>query len=224
MSNPSIVKANTLIEASYLLTLQEQRLILACLSKIDSRNPIPDNIDLTVSEFSLLMGIDIKIAYKELYDAAERLYEQSIKIESDERIVEFRWISCKVYKKKGEGKITLTWSPQVKAYISQLKSRFTSYKLKHVAKLQSTYSLRLYEILMQFDKTGCRLISITDLKVMLNLEKKYPEFRDFNKWVIKTAVNELNQCSDLIVNYDVIRLGRKASSIRFQFGARIQEN
>ena len=36
-----VTKANALIEASYNLTLNEQRIILACAAKLDGRKPMP---------------------------------------------------------------------------------------------------------------------------------------------------------------------------------------
>ncbi|WP_299011851.1 replication initiation protein [uncultured Shewanella sp.] len=217
MNNSNITKSNSLIAASYMLSLQEQRLILACLSKIDSREETPDSIELTVQEFSTLMGVNLKRAYNELYDAAEKLYDQSITIENEDRVIKFRWVQHQVLWRKGEGKITLTWSKEVKGYISQLKNRFTTYKLRHIANLQSIYSMRLYEILMQFDSTKHRLIKVEELRKTFLLNDKYPEFKDLNKYVIKNAVNELNQRSDLIVSYDIIKQGRKASALRFDF-------
>jgi hypothetical protein len=63
MNNLSITKSNYLLEARYKLPVQAQKLVLACLGKVDSRNEIPREIVMTASEFSELMGIDIKNAH-----------------------------------------------------------------------------------------------------------------------------------------------------------------
>ena len=80
MSNLSVSKSNNLIDASYKLNVQAQKLVLACLRKIDSRpdKSIPKEISLTASEFSNLMGIDIKNAHREFYKAADALFKSSI--------------------------------------------------------------------------------------------------------------------------------------------------
>jgi len=95
VSLAKIAKANYLVEASYSLTLQEQRLILACLSKIDARNEIQKAIELTASEYSSLMSIDIKNAHRELYKAADKLYDRSIVVADPEKTEEFRWVQKK---------------------------------------------------------------------------------------------------------------------------------
>ncbi len=41
MSNLTVTKSNSLIQSSYKLTLNEQRLVLACIAQLDSRRPLP---------------------------------------------------------------------------------------------------------------------------------------------------------------------------------------
>lgn len=71
-----VTKANALIEASYNLTLNEQRIILACAAKVDGRKPMPREavFVLDVDEFVELFGSDPKNAYAEMEEAASKLY------------------------------------------------------------------------------------------------------------------------------------------------------
>lgn len=223
MTLAKVSKGNYLVEASYSLTLQEQRLILACLSKIDARNEAPKTIELTASEYSSLMNIDIKNAHRELYKAADRLYERSILVTDPDKTEEFRWVQKKVKYLKGEGRIKLFWSDDVMIYISQLKRRFTSYRLSDVAQLNTSYAIRLYELLMQFNSTKERYISLTKLREFFKLEEKYLLFRDFNKWVIKPSVNEINRASNLDVTYSLLKDGRNVSGLRFDFQEKRQQ-
>lgn len=216
-SNLQIGKSNYLVEASYKLSLQEQRLILACLAKIDSRQDVPKIMSLTAQEYSETMGIDVKNAHRELYKAAERLYDRSIKVSDPEKIEEFRWVQKKVTYIKGEGKIVLTWSDDVLKYISQLKNRFTTYKLRYIASLQSSYSIRLYELLMQFSSTSERTIYLEDFRSLLQLHDKYQNFKDLNKKIIKPAIKELNEISDLNVILKTIKKGRSVTALSFDF-------
>lgn len=219
MNNLSVTKSNHLIDASYKLNAQAQKLVLACLGKIDSR---PDKtptkeVTITASEFSELMNIDMKNAHRELYKAAEALFKCSIILKDDNEETELYWVQKKAKKLKGEGAITLTWSDDVLKYICQLKSRFTSYKLRNIAQLQSSHSIRLYELLMKFNATGERVIFLDDFKSALGISDKYSEFKDLNKWVIKPAIEELNQRSDLIIKFDTIKKGRTVAALVFEF-------
>ena len=91
---------------------------------------------------------------------------------------------------KGEGAIRLVWSNRILRYISQLRGHFTSYKLKNIAQLQSSHSIRLYELLMKFNSTGERVIYLDDFKSALGISDKYPEFKILKCAVIKPAVEE----------------------------------
>lgn len=212
-----VTKANHLIQASYSMTLQEKKLVLAALSCCDSRNEPKKTVSISASNFAEVTGMDLKHAHTELYKAADKLFDRSIKVSDPDQTEEFRWIQSKIKKHKGEGLITLTWSDPILKYISQLKTQFTSYRLGSVGRLQSVYSIRLYELLMQFSKTGDRVISVSDFRDLLELEDKYKQFKDLNKWVIKPAVRELNQRSDLEITYETISEGRKVRALSFTF-------
>lgn len=215
MNNYSVVKSNELIDASYKLNVQAQKLVLACLGKVDPRDKIPKEMTITAIEFSELMGIPN--AHRELYLAVDALYGATIQLRDGNEDIELRWIQKKSKKIKGSGSITITWSDDVLKYISSLQRRFTTYKLKHIAELQSSHSIRLYELLMRFSSTGERIISLGDFKSALGISDKYSEFKDLNKWVIKPSVKELNQRSDLIIQYESIKKGRSVSLLSFSF-------
>lgn len=219
MNNLSVAKSNNLIDASYKLNVQAQKLVLACLGKIDSR---PDatpqkEVTLTALEFSELMGIDIKNAHRELYKAADALFKSSIILHEGDDEIELYWIQEKAKKLKGEGAIRIVWSDRILRYICQLKSRFTTYKLRNIASLQSGHSIRLYELLMKFNATGERVIYLDDFKSALGISDKYPEFKVLNRDVIKPAIDELNQRSDLIIKFDTIKKGRTVAALAFEF-------
>jgi plasmid replication initiation protein len=215
MNNFSVTKSNSLIDASYKLNVQAQKLVLACLGKVDPRSEIPKQMTITAAEFSELMGVPN--AHRELYIAVDALFGSSIKIREGNDDVEVYWIQKKSKKIKGAGSVTITWSDDVLKYISSLKSRFTSYKLRNIANLQSGHSIRLYELLMKFNSTGERIIYLNDFKSALGLEDKYSEFKVLNRDVIKPAIKELNQRSDLVIKYETIKKGRTVAALSFEF-------
>jgi plasmid replication initiation protein len=215
MNNLSVTKSNCLIDASYQLNVQAQKLVLACLGKADPRSEIPKEMTLTAIEYSELMGIPN--ARRDLYKAADSLFDAVIVLKDENEEVKIRWIQKGVKKLKGEGAVVITWSDEVLKYISSLQSRFTTYKLRHIAELQSSHSIRLYELLMKFNSTGERVIYLDDFKSALGLSGKYAQFKELNKFVIKASVEELNQRSDLIISYETIKKGRTVAALSFTF-------
>ena len=217
MNNLSVTKSNYLIDASYKLNTQAQKLVLSCLAKVDSRDEIPREITITAQEFSALTGINIKNSYRELYKASDALWNAEITIIEGATKTRLRWVQKDIKKLQGSGSVTITWSDEVLKYISQLKSRFTTYKLRNIAELQSGHSIRLYELLMKFNSTGERIIYLDDFKSVLGLGGKYSQFKILNRDVIKPAINELNQRSDLIIKYETIKKGRAVIALGFEF-------
>lgn len=215
MNNLSVTKANNLIDASYRLNIQAQKLVLACLGLVDPRSEIPKTMTITALQFADLMGIPN--AHRELYSAVDALYGATIVLKEGNDDVELRWIQKKSKRIKGAGSITITWSDEVLRYISQLQSRFTTYKLRNIANLQSSHSIRLYELLQRFNDKNYRVILIDDFRIALGLGDKYSQFKDLNKWVIKPSVEELNQRSDLVIEYDTIKKGRTVTALAFTF-------
>jgi plasmid replication initiation protein len=212
-----INKSNLLVDASYHLTLWEQRLILAALSQIKSKTKISKEVTISVMDYAELMQVDIKNAHRELYQSVEKLYDRSVVIKHENKVEEFRWIQRKALYHKGEAKISFSWSDDVLAYISELNGRFTSYRLADVAQLKTSYAIRIYELIIRFNKTSVRWIDLVDFKNLLKLDDKYPLFKDLNKRVIKPAIKEINASSNLLVHYSTQKKGRNISRLYFDF-------
>jgi plasmid replication initiation protein len=159
----------------------------------------------------------MKNAHRELYKAADTLFKSTITLYEGDEEIEIYWIQEKAKKLKGEGAVRFIWSDRIVKYISQLRSRFTTYKLRNIANLQSSHAIRLYELLMMFNSTGERIIYLDDFKSALGIADRYPEFKVLNRDVIKPAVKELNQRSDLLIKYETIKKGRTVAALTFEF-------
>jgi len=223
MSDLIAYKSNALIEASYKLTLQEQRFLLVCISRIKS------GVDAPPAELQKTMTISAAELYDafpdmgrqhaeaKLKEAIDRLWDRSVIIRDENKREEFRWVQYRAQYLKGEAKVEITFSDAIMPYLTQLKGQFTKVVVKNVSSLSSTYSVRIYELLQQFRSTGDRTIAIDDFRSMLAVEEKYGQFKDLNKMIIKPAVAELNEKSDLAVTVETVKQGRKVIALRFRF-------
>lgn len=218
LSNFVVTKSNVLIQASYKLNLNEQRLVLACVAQLDGRRPMPkDNLfTLHVADFAEVYGIPLGQAYEALGEAAKTLYERDIKVYDGKVKERFRWIYHVKYH-EGDAKVTVGFSPTVAPYLSLLNQQFTSYQLKRVAALGSAYSIRLFEMLSQYKGTGIYVVRLDDFKALLEVEDKYPRFFDLCKRVIDPAVSELKEKSGLDIGWRAVRKGRSVERLEFVF-------
>lgn len=216
----TVTKSNILIEASYKLTLEEQRLILACIAQLDGRKSVPDDMTITAIDYADIFGLPQKTAYQQLATAAKRLYLRDVRIDNlaAKQRTHLRWIQDITYH-PGEGKVALSFSNKVKPYLGELKNRFTSYKLQQVAKIKSTYAIRIYELLQQYQSTGTRIIHVEDLRDYLDLQGKYPSFKQFKQSVLNRSIDELNNKTDLIISVETLKKGRKIYALKFTFFA-----
>ena len=215
-----ITKSNDLVEASYKLTLNEQRVLLMAIAHIDSRKPLIKKYYFRISarDFAETFGIEIKHAYEALEDAAKRLLKQIVQTYDRKNKVceQFHWVFHVKYF-NGEGFVELGFSPNIIPYLTLLSQRFTSYELQHITRLNSSYAIRLYELLKQFAQTNERVIPLERFKERLELADQYPRFFDLKRRVIQPAVDEINAYTDLEVKWDTVRKGRKVMSLMFIF-------
>ena len=97
-------KSNALIQAAFKLTLNEHRLILAAIAKLDSRRisirPGYDQISkvrIYATEFAETFGVSSKDAYRMIREGANQLYERSVQTFDGSVRGRFRWISKEEY-------------------------------------------------------------------------------------------------------------------------------
>lgn len=223
IENHLVVKSNALIQASYRLSLNEQRLILLAVSGLRSQLPgvhpkfnQVDGIRITASEFAEAFNLPANKAYEALKEATNELYERSIVKISGKHVSKMRWVSAVEYH-DGEGWATLSFSPQVTPHLTSLGRKFTEYRLGQVANLRSTYSVRIFEWCIQFADTGWLQIELDDLIQRLGVE--YTRFTDIRRYVIDPAVEELRSKSKLEISWEPIKEGRKVKAVRFTFSA-----
>lgn len=213
-SDKRIVKvANELIRAVQRLGLNEKRLLMLGLTKVDSSGSINQLVAIKADEFANIYGISKKTAYETIKTTKERLWEREALIDD----AGIRWVIT--YKTpKDAGYIELRFHPDLSDYIIDLKGHFTQYLLSKAADFKHIYSWRLFELLMQFRTTGLLKMPIDDFKRIMEVPEAYE--RDFGlirSKVINLALNEIKEKAGLPVAIAVEKEGRKVKTLKFTF-------
>lgn len=209
-----VVKSNQVIEASYRLSVTEQRVLLSAIAKIPKQVEVSDDVIYTVNVQDLnKIGIHEKASYRELKLAVDRLYERSINF-IDGTTSKIRWVQ-RIDFNDSKSEIAIRFSKDILPYISNVKENFTQYLLSDVATMKSAYSFRLYELLAQYKNIGKRLIGIDDLRLMLVVGKKYKTTGNFIAWVVEPSLKEINQVTNLTVSVEPKKTGRKYTHLEF---------
>lgn len=220
----TVHKSNDLVEASYSLTLSEQRIILAAIGRINGYDPASLKVmrtRITAREYAARYNLDENSAYEALQAAADRLYERDIRRIEGRVRERFRWVSSVKYD-DGEGAIELGWSLEILPYLTLLEQRYTIYDLEQISRLESTYSIRLYEMLVRWKGTGEWYIKLSDFRDRLDLGDKYPRFSSLKARVIQPAVDAINLHTDLDLDWEPIRKGRQVVRLMFIVAERRQ--
>ncbi|WP_067334798.1 replication initiation protein [Faucicola atlantae] len=115
----------------------------------------------------------------------------------------------------------LVFNDDLLPLISDLHKSFTKFLAKDVAGLQSVYSVRIYQLLMQYNNnnngSGWVHLSLDDLRFMFKLQNKYSNVKDLKVRVLDTACREITAKTPYDVSYSMQKKGRKFDSVRFEF-------
>lgn len=230
MDSPQVYKSNALVEASYRLSVYEQRIILACIAQVRRDKPLTDQQLYAVSaqQIADMTGTQLGTAYQNLKAASERLFERRVTLheapngKGSDKVRLTRWVQTVEYR-EAEGMVALRFGTDMVPYLSQLTEQFTRYALADVARMDSAHAIRLYELLCQWRDTGEREVSIEWLREAFQLEGKYPAIKDFKRRVIEPAVEQINELSPLWVKWDQRKTGRRVSHLTFTFGEKAPE-
>src|SRR5574337_911960 len=108
------------------------------------------------------------------------------------------------------------FSHEMTPHLFEIKkqSGFTRYYLKQTSALRSVYAWRLFELMMQFKKTGLLRINIEDfyyaMEAPLSCQK---DFFNLKQRVIEPAVKELSEKNNMLIAWECQKKGgRKITS------------
>jgi len=211
-----IVKHNKLIEANYKLTLQEQKIILILASQINKDDENFRSNIFKVEDLAKILNLKTKSFYSDLKNLTERLLSRVIKIKEPDGLLQISWLSSAKYY-DNEGKVELSFDKKLTPYLLQLKTHFTKLSLKKLINLESIYAVRIYEICKQYENMGQIIITIKELKEILQIKdkKSYKLYSNIKLRVLLVAQKEINEKTDLKIDFEEIKTGRKITGLKF---------
>lgn len=222
-----VVKANDLIRKTrYDLTTQQQKIILFCISKIKPDDLPETEYEIDINDICDACGINIDYGgyyYKTIKDDLQALTHRLWVKMPDKSEQTVSWIGdAKIIPLSG--KVYITFHKAMSPYLFELKERYTQYHLEDVLVFKGKYTIRLYEILRSY--TTQRAIEegwernasfkVDELRELLSVDG-YKRWADFDKYIVKKAVDEINLCNDeMHIEYETYKNGgRNVESINF---------
>ncbi len=231
-----IKKSNDLIEARYRFDIWETRVFTSILSEIEQQDEDFRVYRVYLRDIIKEFNINNGDAYELLRQATHSLMNKKLYVnyEQDGAIRE------KIYhiirkadvmksildesRRKVNEYVDISIDPEMKPLLLELKSRFTTYDVQNVVKFKSSYTLRIYEHLKQYEKIGKRTLDIEYLKRIFELTTEYPLFANFYQKVVDPAFRDINEFTDLTISrIEKIKAGKKVESLQFFFHAKAKD-
>ena len=215
MDKQLVVKSNFLVEASYRLSAIEQKIILTLATQIKQTDKEFQKYHFNLGELSSFLGLKTNSDYAYLREVSKNLLSKVLTLRKEDSTLQTHWLESVEYFEK-QGKIAMNFNPELKPFLIQLKNNFTKYQLKYAVKLKSLFSIRMYELLKQYEKIGSREFDLVDLRSLVGVEAgEYPLYGNFKAKVIFVAQKELKARTDIFFEFEEIKIGRSVGKIRF---------
>ena len=219
-----VVKTNQLNSALQNLSLPEIRIVqLAIVDARETNTGLCTDKPLRIDalRYAEMFETTRQNGYKRMKEAEETLFNRRFSyIDDDGKVVKSRWIQQVRYL-DDEGAIELVFTLAVVNGISRIDGAedfFTSYLLEQTASMDSIYSVRLYELLVQWKAAKqTPMFALERFREQLGVEiNEYKAMCDFKKRVLQVAINEINEKSDIKISYEQVKKGRSIAGFKFK--------
>ena len=225
MKKDLVVKTNRLNQAFQVLTLAELHIVqLAIVDARETGTGLNTDTPLRIDarRYAEVFNTTRQNAYQRMKEAEDTLFNRRFSFYDDDgKLVKSRWIQQVRYL-DDEGAIELVFTLAVVQGISRIdgvKEFFTQYLLSQTAQLNSVYSARLYELLIQWRSTGkVPIIDLGDFREQLGIGiNEYQRMHHFKARVLEPAIKEINEKTDIKAEYEQHKKGRVISGFSFKF-------
>lgn len=238
LSKRKVVEHNSLITSIAKMDKTPLKMFELAVSCINTEEPPKDHtVYLSKEELFDFFKVADNDKHSRFKQAVENMQKQAFfKIkEKKEHGFEFENIVPIPYVKWTDyhDEVTIRFSPEIMPYLINLKKNFTQHALSDISELNSKYSIILYRWLSmnynQYEhysyKGGRReeqvedyrnpSISIRELREMTDTVNEFKRFYDFEKWILRQPLEEINDHTSFNVTYDKVKKGRSIDSIVF---------
>ena len=239
LSKRKVVEHNSLITSIAKMDKTPLKMFELAVSCINTEEPPKDNaVYLSKEELFSFFKVSDNDKHSRFKQAVAKMQEQAffeIKEEKNKgfkfrRILPIPTVEWTDY----DDKAMIQFNQFIMPYLIDLKAEFTQYKISELKELNSKYSIILYRWLSmnynQYEhysyKGGRReeqvetyrnpLITVKELREITDTVSLYQTFKDFDSYVLKNSLKEINAYTSFNVTYDKVKKGRSIDSIVFQ--------
>ena len=210
---------NVITNARHELTAVQLDIYFMMLSRLKPGDSKDTKYLISVKEVEDLTGRQWN--YQQLREATAGLIGKVFEIEEEDGLLQVALMSSAKYL-RGQGKIQLSITEDLKPYLVDLKNNFTSFQLFCVLSMTSKYAKWMYVQFSRWKDVGFLMYEVEQLKYRLNLKdpnskapEQYKQWGQFRTNVLEPAIKQINELSDLRVSYTIEKKGKSIHKLNF---------
>lgn len=238
LSKRKVVEHNSLITSIAKMDKTPLKMFELAVSCINTEEPPKDNtIYLSKRDLFAFFKVSDNDKHRRFKEAVEKMQKQAFFQIKEEQgkgfkfksIVPIPYVEWTDY----HDEVKIEFHREIMPYLINLKKNFTQHALSDLSELNSKYSIIIYRWLSmnynQYEhysvKGGRRAeqvesyrnpsISVKELRTMTDTVNEFKRFYDFEKWILRQPLEEINAHTSFNVSYDKIKKGRSIDSIVF---------
>ena len=200
-----------IFNAQYKLSPREQKLILYLIANMDPQKQERFHEQtVTVREFEKMLKADSKKwggLYTELRDITKRIRSKGIEFDTNIRVDGHRfpgyinWFQSVTPMENNEGEVCIKFlfSEDLKPYLINL-NQYARINYTEAAMLKSGFAIRMFQIfkahrgkMREHEQVSELVYELNNLKKLLGIADKYPDFRNFRRRVLNIIEREMNE-------------------------------
>lgn len=202
--------------------LGELKVLDTYLSRINARDPEATTVRFSKEEYETLMGIE-RMRPERLGKYVDSLMGKTITVPDKDSRGGWRKYTLFDYSEcsqddDGQWWIDLSCTSKAKSLFFNIDGvGYIRYQLKNVLPLTSKYSVLLYLYLLdnRFRSRWETPVEYLRFSVFRCVDPLYEEFKYLNQRILKKAMSEINEKTDLTFEYEPVKNGRRVAAIKW---------
>ena len=225
LDNPVLKMSNRLIEGRYNLTPIEQKVLIAMAAVISKNTKEFDKVKIRVKDLIDFCEIEETNGYKLVKSATKQLLKRTLEIQyANGDWFGTHWLQSAYYKHK-DAVIEYEIDKNLKDDFLNLYKAYLATPAKLLIKFDNRYTPRLYNLLKKMIKVKDFEYEIEYFCDRFMLPESYRnKHTHFEKKFMKVCVDEINDKSDIFVEYKYIKEGRSYTNIHFSVTLKKNDN
>ena len=207
----NIGQKNIKLEFSKKITKNEKTFLKSIFFKIISDFSLLENMKISLEELGNnpeLSSIDDYSLFTK--NLSEKRIFFSVSSSSEKYEGSFGIISSFIF---NTDSILLFFTEEFKSCFSNKKNFFSLLEIEKFIFMSESFSFSLYNnILKNFENSKEIILPISSLKMYLNSYNKYSRFFDFEKYILKKSVSDINIFTTFNISYKKIKEGTKLTN------------